>query len=299
MDEPRRSPILVTLDLLRVNQWLKNVFVFGPLVFGRALLSTEKFSAALLAFGLFSAVTSAAYIHNDISDIETDRLHPRKRLRPIAAGTVSVPVARAAQIVLLVIGLGGAALFEWSILRLLVAYVILNILYSGVLKRLVLLDVMAIAIGFVMRVQVGCRAVEIDPSVWILLCTFVLALFLGLGKRRHELIEAMAAGGEPQSNGRASYTTDFLAQTMGIASAVTIVCYAVFTVAPETRAVHGTVSLIYTVPFVVYGLFRYQWLTYDPAGRGDPGDIVATDRPLQVTILVWIVTCVAIVYLKW
>ncbi|HXJ36367.1 MAG TPA: decaprenyl-phosphate phosphoribosyltransferase [Candidatus Eisenbacteria bacterium] len=299
MDEPRRSAFGVAFDLLRCSQWVKNVFVFGALVFGNALLVPEKAKAALLAFVLFCAVTSAAYIHNDVSDLEIDRLHPRKRMRPLAAGIVSVATARVVQAALLVVGVGGAALFLPRILPLLIGYVLLNVLYSGVLKQLLLLDVMAIAVGFVIRVEAGCEAVEIDPSVWIVLCTFVLALFLALGKRRHELLEMAAVGAVNGGNGRATYTTEFLEQTMTIASAVTIVCYAMFSRAPETLEVHGTRSLIYTIPFVVYGLFRYQWLTYDGEGRGDPGEIVFTDRPLQATIALWIAACVAIVYLKW
>ena len=299
MSEAPQSRLWVAVHLLRCDQWVKNVFVFGALIFGKAVFVPEKVEAALVAFALFSAVTSAAYIHNDISDLKSDRLHPRKRRRPIASGAVSIPVARVVQVLLLAAGLGGAAVFQPQNLDMLVAYFVLNLLYSGILKQLVLLDVMCIAIGFVMRVLTGCEAVNIDPSVWILLCTFVLALFLGLGKRRHELLEGAGDGVARQANGRATYGTEFLEQAMGIASAVTIVCYAVFTAAPETKEVHGTTKLVYTVPFVVYGMLRYQWLLHDAGRGGDPGEIVATDRPLQLTILSWILTCGALLYWQW
>jgi 4-hydroxybenzoate polyprenyltransferase len=291
----RRGRLHAVLALMRPDQWVKNGFVLGGLVFGQGLLDPVKVEAVLTAFVLFCLVSSAAYVLNDVADLEADRGHPRKRRRPIAAGEFSLAGAQALYVVLMGSGFVGALVWVPAVFPYLVAYALLNIGYSFGLRRFELLDVISIATGFVLRVQAGCAAMPIDPSAWILLCSFVLALFLGFGKRRFELVEGVAVG-TLMDDRRATYETRFLDHMMSISSAVVIVCYTMFTLWPTTVAVHGTDDLIYTVPFVIYGVFRYQWAIYHGGTSGDPGDFVWRDRPLMAAIVLWGLACLVLVY---
>jgi 4-hydroxybenzoate polyprenyltransferase len=291
----RRGRLRAVLALMRPDQWVKNGFVLGGLVFGQGLLDPVKVEAVLTAFALFCLVSSAAYVMNDVADLAADREHPRKRWRPIAAGEFSVAGAQALYVVLMACGFVGALVWVPAVFPYLVAYALLNVGYSFGLRRFELLDVISIATGFVLRVQAGCAAMPIDPSAWILLCTFVLALFLGFGKRRFELVEGVTVG-TLMDDRRATYETRFLDHMMSISSAVVIVCYTMFTIWPTTVAVHGTDDLIYTVPFVIYGVFRYQWAIYHGGTSGDPGDFVWRDRPLMAAIVLWGLACLVLVY---
>jgi 4-hydroxybenzoate polyprenyltransferase len=282
--------------LLRCNQWIKNGFVFAGMLFGH-LASLASWASAAVAFLLFSAIASASYIQNDLADREADRQHVTKRHRPIASGAVSPATARMVQAALLAIGLGGAALFDIRILGVLGGYVALNVAYSNFLKHQVVLDVMVIGVGFVMRVIVGCLAVRVAPSVWILLCTFLLALYLGFGKRRHELL-LMEAGMKGHRRVLDNYSVKSLDQMIMVVSALTITSYIMFTVWPDTVAYHGTAKLVYTLPFVLYGLFRYDYLIYHAEESGDPTDTLFTDRPLLATLVLWAAACAAIIYWK-
>jgi 4-hydroxybenzoate polyprenyltransferase len=281
--------------LLRCDQWIKNVFVFGGLLFGGLLAEPRKWASAGIVFLLFSLVASAAYVQNDLADREADRAHPRKRRRPLAAGAVAPPTARVVQALLLAAGLGGALAFDPHVAAALVAYLALNVAYTAFLKTMVVLDVMAIAVGFVLRVVAGCLAVAVEPSVWILLCTFLLALFLGFGKRRHELLLA-EAGMQGHRTVLDEYGIKFLDQMIVVVSTLTLTCYIMFTVWPETVERHGTPNLVYTVPIVLYGLFRYDYLIYRAEAGGSPTDSVLTDGPLLATIVLWALACAAILY---
>ncbi len=293
----QRKPAAATaFALLRSDQWIKNCFVFSGLLFGERLHDLTNLGNALVVFGLFCAVASAGYIHNDLSDREGDRSHPEKCDRPIASGLVSVTSARLVQTALLALGLGGALLMGTEILLYIGAYVILNFAYTALLKHVVVVDVMTIGVGFVIRVLVGCAAVGATASVWLLLCTFLLALFLGFGKRRHELLilEAKHVDHRPVLG---HYGVRFLDQMIGVVSAVTIVCYIMYTVSPETEARHGNTHLVYTVPLVLHGLFRYDFLVYRQSLGGNPTSIVVKDIPLLTTVLVWVLACIGILYL--
>lgn len=291
----RRGHLRAVLALMRCDQWVKNAFVFGGLVFGKGLTDPVKVQAALTTFALFCVVSSAAYVMNDVADLEADRRHPRKSRRPVAAGEISVTTAQLLYVVLMAAGLVGALAWVPAVFPMLAAYAVLNVSYSFGLRRFELLDVISIAVGFVLRVQAGCAAMPIDPSAWILLCTFVLALFLGFGKRRFELVEGVTAGAL-QDDRRAGYETRFLDHMMSVSSAVVIVCYSMFTVWPSTVAIHGTDRLIYTVPFVIYGVFRYQWAIYHGGTSGDPGAFVWRDRPLMAAIVLWGLACLTLLY---
>ncbi len=287
----------IAAELLRVESWLKNGFIFAGVLFSGRFTDLRSLLTTCAVFGLFSLVASAVYIENDIADRESDRRHPTKRTRPIASGAVSVATARLIQIPLLAVGLGLGFWIDANVGMLLAAYVILNVLYTFWLKHVVILDVMTIAISFVLRVLIGCAAIDIAPSHWIMLCAFMLALHLGFGKRRQELI-LLHDRPDHRRPVLMSYGVQFLDQLMVIVSALTIVCYILFTMSPETVARQGTRNLVYTVPFVIYGLFRYDWLVHQREG-GDPTTALLTDPHLIVTVILWALTAAAILGPGW
>jgi 4-hydroxybenzoate polyprenyltransferase len=293
-----RANLRLLTAVLRCDQWVKNVFVFGGVLFGGEFTKPDKLLDALAAFLLFSSVASAAYIENDIVDRESDRAHPGKRTRPFASGAISPASGHVLATILLAIGLVGGALFRPTVAVILVLYFIMNIAYSRWLKHVVVIDVMVIATGFVLRVLAGCAAVAVPASNWILLCTFLVALFLGFGKRRHELLllDGKTVSHRPVL---ASYGVKFLDQMMVVVSAVTIMCYILYTVWPDTVERHGTTNLIYTVPFVLYGIFRYDFLIYQEREGGNPTGLVLTDRPLIAAVVLWAVCAAAILSERW
>jgi 4-hydroxybenzoate polyprenyltransferase len=276
---------------LRPGQWTKNLFVLAPLLFGKALsdqrASTRTFAAAVA----FCGVASALYLLNDVLDREADRRHPWKRLRPIASGEVSVGGALAFAAVLFAGSIGLAAGLAPAALPTLLGYAVLTGAYSLVLKRVLLLDVFVIASGFVLRVLAGSAAAAVRPSHWLLLCTFFLALFLALSKRRGEL----AAGGPAARPSLASVDVSLIDSFENVALAVTTVCYALYTVAPETVAWFGTDRLLLTVPFVVFGLFRWRLLETRGGGEDTTSDLF-TDRGLLAAVVLWGVTCLVLIY---
>jgi 4-hydroxybenzoate polyprenyltransferase len=289
--------VRIAAELLRVESWLKNGFIFAGVLFSGRFTDPRSLLITCAVFGLFSFVASAVYIENDIADRESDRRHPTKRTRPIASGAVSIATARLIQIPLLAAGLGLGFWLDANVGMLLAAYVILNVLYTFWLKHVVILDVMTIAISFVLRVLIGCAAIDIVPSQWIMLCAFMLALHLGFGKRRQELI-LLHDRPDHRRPVLMSYGVQFLDQLMVIVSALTIVCYILFTMSPETVARQGTKNLVYTVPFVIYGLFRYDWLVHQREG-GDPTTALLTDPHLIVTVVLWALTAAAILGPGW
>jgi 4-hydroxybenzoate polyprenyltransferase len=277
---------------LRPEQWTKNLFVAAPLLFGKALAQPVALSQTAVAFLAFCATSSSVYLLNDLFDREGDRLHPTKRNRPIASGAVSPIAAAAAALGLLAAGVGAAALWSPPALAPLAIYAALIALYSGLLKRVTILDALVIAGGFVLRVVAGSRAAGVAPSHWLLLCTFFLALYLALGKRRGELI---LQGGGARSSLEAVPVT-LIESFENIAMAVTIVCYTLYTVAPETVAWFGTDRLLLTVPFVVFGLFRWRLLEVRGPGE-DPTGALLRDPGLITTVALWGVACGVLIYM--
>jgi len=283
------------LRSLRPAQWAKNVFVLAPLVFGGMLLDSRVTLRALLALAAFCCASSAVYLINDLRDREEDRRHPLKRLRPIAAGTLKVPVA-----VLAVLALAGAAALLSARLGrpfalVLGTYFVLNVLYTLWLKHMVILDVMSIAISFVLRVEAGSTATGIEVSRWLFLCTIFLALFLAFSKRRHEitLLAHEASGQRPVLD---HYSPAFLDQMINVVTASSVVSYALYAVAPETVAKYHTPDLVYTIPLVLYGIFRYLYLMYQRPGERNPTEAILRDAPFLINILLWGLVVVWIVY---
>jgi 4-hydroxybenzoate polyprenyltransferase len=281
------------IRLLRPHQWLKNGFVFVGLLFGHAWLEPQKVVAAGVAFLAFSLTASAVYVLNDLVDREEDRLHPEKRYRPLAAGLVEVRTALAAAAVCLAVGLALGLAGGGTLAIILSAYLLLNLAYSYGLKHVVVLDVFIIAAGFMLRLLAGTVGIGIAPSHWLLLCGLMLTLFLGFAKRRAEL-SALLQESVRHRRVLEHYTPTMLDQFTTLTATATIIAYGLYTVSPETVALHGTTALMASVPFVLYGLLRYLFLLHRRDGGGDPAWELLTDRHLQIAFLGWLVTVVAV-----
>ena len=276
------------LQAMRPQQWVKNLLVLAPLAFTAKGLKLDQaaWTAALLAFAAFCLAASSIYLLNDLVDRREDALHPKKRLRPIASGRLGLGAARvqlvaqvalAAGVATLVPAHDGVPFLVWP-----AAYLLLNLLYSFWLKRLVIVDCMCIALGFQLRVQAGAAAIDVRASHWLLLCTFFFALFLAFCKRYEELGRQAEASGRTRAT-MDEYTSSFLSMMIGPLAALSILTYSLYTVSPETVKVHGTDRLMFTVPFVTYGVFRYLFLVYRRSEGGDPASLLFRDVPLLVS----------------
>ena len=279
---------------LRPRQWVKNLFLFAGLVFGQKLFTPAIWTAGA-AFLIFCALSGAVYLLNDVADRERDRLHPDKRHRPVAAGRVSVGAALTTAIVLIVVGLVASVWLSKPFALVALAYVSLLSAYSAWLKHLVIVDVLVVAIGFVLRAVAGALAVHVAISGWLLICTFLLALFLALGKRRHEVLSLESAA--PQHRAiLAEYSAGLLDQMIAVVTASAVTAYALYTMSPETVAKFHTALLPATLPFVLYGIFRYLYLLYHRHLGGNPADAVLRDRALLVNTLLWTGSVLLIIY---
>ena len=291
----RRGVARALIAVQRPRQWIKNCVIFAALVFSHSLTDIGQFLRAVAAFGLFCAVSSAVYILNDILDIENDRQHPTKSKRPIAAGELSTSLAGT-----LGVGLAVAALpLSWMIgpwfAALAATYLAMNLLYSAWLKRVVIIDVMIISSGFVIRAVAGGVAIEVEVSAWLILCAILLSLFLGFTKRRQEL-EQLEGRAEQHREILKEYSVAFLDQMISIVTSATVIAYVLYTLAPETRAKLDTDYLPLTIPFVLYGIFRYLYLVHRRHMGGSPTGALYADKPLLLCVLLWAATAVAILY---
>jgi 4-hydroxybenzoate polyprenyltransferase len=291
------SVLIAVLQSLRPRQWVKNFFVFAGLIFSQQLFTAEAWHA-VTAFALFCGLSGAIYLLNDVADAEKDRLHPVKRHRPVASGRLS----RGAAMVLGVVLLGGSLALSFGLGGrfglVALAYGVLLTMYSVWLKHLVILDVLTVAVGFVLRAVAGAVAVGADISGWLLICTVLIALFLALGKRRHEYLtlHGNAAAHRPIL---AEYSEGFIDQMIAVVTASTVTAYALYTMSPETVAKFHTRLLPITLPFVLYGIFRYLYLLYRRELGGNPTDLVASDRALLVNTVLWAATLLVLIYGPW
>jgi 4-hydroxybenzoate polyprenyltransferase len=289
-------PLALSLVLsLRPSQWTKNLVIFGALLLAEKLLDPTAVLRALAAFVIFCALSGVVYLINDVADREADRRHPIKMRRPIASGALPVPVALWAAAIL-----GGVALVAAFWLRplfgvLAAAYLMLLSLYSGPLKHMVIIDVLTIAIGFVLRAAGGAVAINVAISHWLYVLTILLALFLALSKRRHELVllADRATGHRPILEEYSPYLLD---QMIAVVTASTLVAYAFYTVSPETIQKFGTDALILTLPLPLYGIFRYLYLVHQKEGGGSPAEMLLVDRPLLICVGLWAVLVTIIIY---
>ena len=295
-----RSLAVNLLVSIRPGQWTKNLLVFAGPLFGNASVGRSLFDAlsmerAVAAFVIFCALSSVVYLVNDVLDRDNDRRHPLKAMRPIASGAISPATALTAAAVLAAVGLAGAfALGSWFGM-VATAYLGLQTLYSGPLKQIVIIDVLTIAVGFVLRAVAGAVAVEVDISHWLLVCTVLLALFIALAKRRHELT-LLADGAISHRPILGEYTPYLLDQMIAIVTASTLVAYAFYTISPETEQKFGTDLLGLTMPFPLYGIFRYLYLMHRREGGGSPSDLLLTDRPLLACVALWALAVAVIIY---
>ena len=293
--EAGSSAIALLAASLRPEQWTKNLLLFAGLIFGGRLLDPSAVGAAFGAFVVFCALSGAMYIVNDVWDRDADRRHPLKRSRPLASGALSVEVALGAAAAIGAAAIPGAAMLGTSFAGLAVAYAALLFLYSTLLKHIVIVDVLAVAAGFVVRASAGAVAVDVPIRSWLLTCTTLLALFLVLSKRRHELVLL----GEDAGQHRRSldeYSPYLLDQMIAVVTASTVIAYAVFATSAETAARLGTGYLGLTIPFVLYGIFRYLYLVHQKRGGGNPATMLATDPPLLACVALWAVTIVLLMY---
>jgi 4-hydroxybenzoate polyprenyltransferase len=279
---------------LRPRQWAKNLFVFAGLIFSQSLFSPLVWPA-LAAFLIFCALSGAVYVFNDLADIEKDRLHPAKRNRPIARGALPVPAAAALGVGLLAGSLIAAAFLPLGFGLTAAAYAALLIAYSIWLKHIVIVDVLTVAVGFVLRAVAGAEAIAVEISGWLVICTILIALFLALGKRRHEYrtLRGEAAAHRPIL---AEYSESFLDQMVAVVTASTVTAYALYTMSPETVAKFNTRLLPVTLPFVLYGIFRYLYLLYRRELGGNPSDLLLNDRALLVNTGLWMLSLLIIIY---
>jgi 4-hydroxybenzoate polyprenyltransferase len=288
------SLLRALLVSVRPHQWTKNLFVLAALAFSKHLFDGDAVVRAGAAFAVFCALSGAVYVVNDLADAERDRLHPLKRTRPIASGALGVPLARAAAACLFTLGLVAAWALGPGFFLCAAGYLALNLAYSFGLKDVVILDVLAIAIGFVLRAVAGAVAIQVVFSDWLLVCTILLALFLALAKRRHELVTLEDAAAHRRI--LAEYSPYLLDQMIAVVTASCLTAYAFYTLAPETVAKYRTDRLALTIPFVIYGIFRYLYLVHRKEQGGSPGDALLTDRPLLATVALWAAVVVLIVY---
>ncbi len=280
---------------LRPHQWTKNLFVLAALGFSKHLFDdADAVLRAFAAFAAFCALTGASYVINDIVDLEPDRRHPTKRLRPIASGALPLGLARAAAAGLVVAGLAASVLLGRPFAIVSGGYLVLNLAYSFFLKHVVIVDALEIAIGFVLRAVAGAVAIQVVFSHWLLVCTFLIALFLALAKRRHELVTLGDAAGHRRI--LAEYSPYLLDQMISVVTASCLTAYAFYTLAPETIEKYGTDRLSLTIPFVLYGIFRYLYLVHRKEQGGSPTDVLLTDRPLLAAVALWALAVVAILY---
>ena len=292
---PERSHALQIFYSLRPAQWVKNLVIFAGLIFGRRLFDPVALVRAVSAFAVFCVLSGVVYLVNDIADRDSDRQHPLKARRPIASGALPVSVAATAALVLGSVGLAAAFGIGRAFAAVAMAYLSLLMLYSGPLKHIVIIDVLTIAIGFVLRAVAGAVAVNVEISHWLLVCTILLALFIALAKRRHEII--LLAGSAPNHRPiLGEYSAYLLDQMIGVVTASTLIAYVFYTISPETQAKFGTPWLGLTIPFPLYGIFRYLYLVHQREGGGSPADLLLTDRPLLACVALWALAVALIIY---
>jgi 4-hydroxybenzoate polyprenyltransferase len=292
---PGRSLAFNLFFSLRPGQWTKNLLVFAGLLFAKRLFDPVAVLNATSAFAIFCALSGAVYLVNDIADREIDRRHPIKASRPIASGALPVSVAATAAVILIVSGVIGAFVVNRSFGWVAVGYLVLQVLYSATLKHIVILDVLTIAIGFVLRAVGGAFAIDVEISQWLLVCTILLALFIALAKRRHELV-LLADGATGHRPILGEYSAYLLDQMIAVVTASTLVAYIFYTISPETQGKFGTALLELTIPFPIYGIFRYLYLVHRREGGGSPAELLLTDRPLLACVALWAASVAFIIY---
>jgi 4-hydroxybenzoate polyprenyltransferase len=288
-------PVKSIFITLRPQQWIKNLILFAPLIFSERLFDLKAFLVVTVGFVIFSLGASGIYAMNDLADAENDRQHPVKSKRPVASGAIPRGLAAAISVILILSSIVGGFLVEQNFGVFVLVYILLNIAYSYGLKKMVILDVMTVALGFVLRVLAGAVVVDVPASEWLIICTLLLSLFLGFSKRRHEL-GLLDVRASDHRNVLGQYSAGFLDQMIAIVTAATVMSYALYTISNETVQKFGTNHLYYTIPFVLYGIFRYLYLVHKRDEGGNPTHTIITDVPLIVNVMLWIIVTILIIY---
>ena len=281
---------------LRPAQWTKNFFVFAGIVFSLKFFEIALLFKVIYAFIIFCFLSSSIYLINDVRDIESDRKHPTKRFRPIAAGKLSPSLAVIIAAILASLSLTAAFYLNLPFAFVALSYFLLMLLYTFLLREVVILDTFAIAAGFVLRAVAGVAVIAVALSPWLVICTILLSLFIALGKRRHELIALEKAVEHRKILDE--YNPQLLDQMISAVAGSTVIAYALYTLWPETVAKFRTHNLVYSVPFVLYGIFRYLYLIYRKEKGGKPEEILLTDIPLMIDLILWLGSLMIIIYLK-
>jgi len=293
----RTSSIVDIVRLLRPMQWSKNSVVFAALIFSKHLLDPHYLLLVTLGALCFCMVASGAYVMNDLRDCERDRQHPLKALRPLPSGRVRQTTAVLLALFLVICGIGSAIALSTDFAIVVGLYFALQVAYTFALKDIVILDVMAIAAGFVMRASAGGVVIDVPVSPWLIICTFLLMMFLGFCKRRHEIVLLEGRATDHRAILK-EYSPYFLDQMISVVTASTVVAYAIYTASPEVRDKLGTDKLYLTIPFVLFGIFRYLYLVHQKEEGGNPTQLLLSDRPLIADILLWFTTVAVLLYWK-
>lgn len=280
---------------LRPRQWIKNIIVFAGLLFSQNFFNPSKAWTVFCAVLIFCAASSSIYLINDALDAEQDRLHPHKKHRPIAAGHLKISLALSIAVILMAFSASAAFMLHTGFFFLLAAYIIIETLYSLYWKHIVIIDIFCIACGFLLRVLAGAVVIDAPISSWLLICTIFLSLFLALGKRRSEFV-LLEESARDHRQVLANYSLAFIDQLISIVTAATIFSYVLYTFSPETIIKFKTHNLVYTVTFVVYGIFRYLYLIYQKKLGGSPERLLFTDKPLLANLLFYLTTVVVVIY---
>ncbi|MGQ9678297.1 MAG: decaprenyl-phosphate phosphoribosyltransferase [bacterium] len=282
---------------MRPKQWVKNLLVFAALIFSQNLFNLIRLIETFAGFVVFCFISGAVYIINDILDRENDRSHPKKKFRPIASGQLKVGIAAMWATLIVALGIGGGFFLSVRFGLLILGYFILQLAYSLYLKKIVVLDVMVVASGFAIRAISGTFLVQVRISPWLFVCAILLALFLALAKRRHELV-FLEGGGISHRSVLGKYSETLLDQMIAVATSSTVIAYCLYTIAPETVQKFQTHNLILTVPFVLYGVYRYLYLVYRKEEGGAPEKVLFTDLPLIIGVVLWLLSVVGILYFR-
>ena len=283
------------LRLARPSQWTKNGLLFGAIVFAGEVRDLTKLETVIAAAAIFCLLSSAVYTINDMIDRDNDRSHPAKKNRPIASGAIGLGTAAGYAVLLICGGLIGAWLINLNFLLISVGFLVLNLVYSLLLKKIIILDVMTIAISFVVRAFAGALAIDVPASGWMLMNTLLLALFLSFGKRRHEMV-LLETGAENHRTSLSGYTPYLLDQMIGVTTASVLVVYMLYTFSGEVSEKLGTDYLYVTIPFVVYGIFRYLYLIHRKEEGGSPTHVLISDKPILITVVLWLITALLLIY---
>lgn len=282
------------LQIMRPLHWTKNMFVFAALVFGQKLVVPSALGGAIGGFCCFCLAASAVYILNDIIDRNSDRIHPEKCKRPIAAGSVTIGSAVVISALCATVAIIGSFLLSQTFAIIILTYIGLMILYSLLLRRIMILDCVVISVGFCLRAVAGAVVVEVFISPWLIICTFALCLFLAFGKRRSEIAQ-LQEDSESFRNTLAGYTPELLAHMLDVTSGLAVVCFLLYAMDDRTFRIFGTNNLVYTTPLVLYCIFRFSALI-QTGKYSDPVQLILTDLPFQIGFIIWVIGCIGIIY---